>query len=145
MDSALIRTSSSGISPYSVMRCLLLYSEMSDMMAVQNNNITAFNAKVNGIMQQLHARGKNADDLDLTPQLLATYMACGPHSTDISRGWKTNNDGNILLTTKVLMDKTGVKYEELKDKNKFGSQGTHGLKNIVNDKDSGNDIVTLRA
>jgi hypothetical protein len=58
---------------------------MGDIMATHNNNITAFNAEIKELMQKLQSRGKNAEDLDLTPQLLVTYMACGTNETPFYR------------------------------------------------------------
>jgi hypothetical protein len=120
-----------------------LYSGMSDIMATHNNNITEFNAEINELLQKLQSRGKNADDLDLTPQLLVTYMACGTSDTPFYRYIEgldnKNNDGDILLTTKMLMDKAEVKYEELLDKTKFETKFAKGL------QDKGDDIVALKA
>jgi hypothetical protein len=52
-------------------------------------------------------------------------MACGTSDTPFYRYIENldnrNNDGDIILTTKMLMDKAEVKYEEIKDKNKFQS------------------------
>jgi hypothetical protein len=94
-------------------------------------------------MQKLHSRGKNAEDLDLTPQLLVTYMACGTNDTPFYRYIESlenkSNDGDINLTTKVLMDKAETKYEELKDKNKFNANHTPSL------QEKGDDIVALQA
>jgi hypothetical protein len=62
-----------------------LYSGMGDIMATHNNNITAFNGETKELMQKLQSRGKNAEDLDLTLQLLVTYMACGTNVTPFYR------------------------------------------------------------
>jgi hypothetical protein len=120
-----------------------LHSGLGDMMATHNNNITAFNTEVNEIMRKLQSRGKSCEDLDLIPQLLVTYMACGTNDTPFYRYIESlenkNNDGDIDLTTKGLMEKAETKYEELKDKNKFLSKSIKGL------QESGDDIVALRA
>jgi hypothetical protein len=97
-----------------------LYSGMGSMMATHNNKITEFNAEGKELMQKLQSRGKNAEDLDLTPQLLVTYMACGTNETPFYRYIESlenkSNDGDIDLTTKVVMNKAETKYEELQDK-----------------------------
>jgi hypothetical protein len=49
-------------------------------------------------------------------------------------GENKNNDGDIDLTTKLLMDKAETKYEELKDKNKFSTSNT-------NMQEKGDEIV----
>jgi hypothetical protein len=49
-----------------------------------------------------------------------------------------NNDGDIDLTTKLLMDKAETQYEELKDKNKFSTSNT-------NMQEKGDEIVALQA
>jgi hypothetical protein len=70
-------------------------------------------------------------------------MACGTNDTPFYRYIESlenkNNDGDIDLTTKGLMEKAETKYEELEEKNKFLSKGTKGL------QQSGDDIVALRA
>jgi hypothetical protein len=70
-------------------------------------------------------------------------MACGTNDTPFYRYIESlenkNNDGDIDLTTKGLMEKAETKYEELEEKNKFLSKGTKGL------QESGDDIVALRA
>jgi hypothetical protein len=93
-------------------------------------------------MQKLQSRGKAAEDLDLTPQLLVTYMACGTNETPFYRYIESlenkNNDGDIDLTTKLLMDKAETKYEELKDKNKFSTRSTNFL-------EKGDEIVAMQS
>jgi hypothetical protein len=121
-----------------------LNAGMANIMASHNNNITAFNAEINEIIQKLQSRGKGgADDLDLLSQLFVTYMSCGSSDTPFYRYIESLEnkyiDGDITLTTKVLMDKAELKYEELKDKMKFTAA------NDKSPKANEGDIVALRA
>jgi hypothetical protein len=108
-----------------------LYSGMTDFMATtnNNNNITEFYVEITDVTQKLHSRGKNADDLDLTPLLLVTYMACGtatPLHRGISRAWTTRKRWRYHSDDKDSDGKGQLKYEERKEKNKARDQVGQG-------------------
>jgi hypothetical protein len=115
---------------------------MPNIMAAHSNNITAFNAEVDEIIQKLEARGKGGNDLDLTPQLFTTYLGCAtsdaPFYRYIENLENSYNEGSINLTTKTLMEKAETKYEEIKDKAKLAVGG--GKARLEGD----HDIVALR-
>lgn len=115
---------------------------MPNIMAAHSNNITAFNAEVNEIIQKLEARGKGGAELDLTPQLFTTYQGCSTSDAPFYRYIETlenaYNDGSTNLTTKTLMEKAEIKYEELKDKAKLTMGGKTNLS-------ADTDVVALRA
>jgi hypothetical protein len=103
---------------------------MSDVVATHNNIIAEFNYEINEIMEKLQSCSVGA--LDLLGQLFHVYFACCANETTFYRyieGLENRYiDGDITLTTKMLMEKAETKYKELKDRNKFETGNNKGLK-----------------